>query len=218
MPTIVSVCHTPISLFNGSMGRYDLPGRGPVGAESGRFTVCRVEPVINEPEDRGFNDRIIHQRDGRVVAQALADPFLDHGVFVARGAEPEEDELVAAEERYTDLLRSKIGEGLSQWEKFHKPELVDVHAKIGAHVFRMNVPWGAPIRTSITEECPGCGEQVSGKLAYHQACGAIFDEDRAIELGYVPAINARTARLGLLAAQQAAAEDFATEKARGKGR
>lgn len=216
MPTIVSVCHTPISLFDGSMGRYTLPGRGPVGAETGRFVVCKVDAVLNEPEDRGFNDRIVHQRDGRAFALAISAPFLERGVFLARGEEPQEDELVAAEGRYHDFLRQQVSEGLGQWEKHHRPELVDVHAKIGAHVFRMAAPWGAPVRTSMTEECPGCGEQISSKLAYHIACGAIFDEERAIELGFVPAINARTARLNLLAAQQAS--QGAPEAARAKGR
>lgn len=216
MTTIVSVCHTPISLFDGSLGRYTLPGRGPVGAETGRFVVCKVDPVVAEPEDRGFNDRIVHQRDGRVFALAVATPFLDRGVFVAGKEEPEEEELVAAEARYHEFLRQHISEGLSQWEKHHRPELVDVHAKIGAHVFRMQAPWGAPVRTSVTEECPGCGEQISGKLAYHIACGAIFDEERALELGFVPAINARTARLGLVAAQKVAEDGYRAEKAKGR--
>ena len=34
MPNIISVCHTPIELFNGSMGLYKLEGLGAVGAET----------------------------------------------------------------------------------------------------------------------------------------------------------------------------------------
>lgn len=201
MPTIVSVCHTPVSLFNGTMGRFDLVGRGAVGAETARFVSIVIPEVLREPEDIGNDRRITHERDGRTVAEAFAAPYKRRGVFVARGKEPEEDELGAAEDLYHGFLAQKFDEGLSQWEKYHKPELVDVHAKIAGHLFRKDAPWGAPVRSGVTVECEGCGEQISPKLAWHAVCGATFDEERAIALGYVPAMQAKKVRLEILASQ-----------------
>lgn len=196
MPTIVSVAHTPVNLFNGSLGRYDLPGRGPVGAETGRYCSVHVPDVINEPEDVG--GRVLtHQRDGRTVAKAFIETFAERGIFLAEGDLPSEKELEEAEAKYHDFLRKMYEQGLTQWERYHRPELVDNHAKIAAHVFRANAPWGVPARSAVTIECEGCGEQISPKLAWHAACGAIFDEERAIALGYTPAIQAKQARLSL---------------------
>lgn len=214
MPTIISVAHQPINLFNGTLGKYDLPGRGPVGAETGRYVSLKVEDVIREPEDIGSGRRVIHERKGIDIAKALAAPFESRGIFVAAGDEPTEAELDAAEAKYHEFLRHAIEEGMKAWEKRHLPQDVDEHAKIAAHIFRITVPWGVPARSSVTIECDGCGEQISPKLAWHAACGAVFDEERAIALGYVPAIQAKQARMALLAATQAAGQAVPAGKAR----
>lgn len=197
MVTIVHVGHTPISLYDGTMGRFALTGRGGVGSEKARFTTLEIPDVVREPEDVGGDRRLIHERDGRTVAVALIGPFLDRGVFIAAGAVPTEAELEAAEARYHEYLRQQIEDGMSQWEKYHRPELVDMNAKIGARVFGMSVPWAAPTRASLTIPCEGCGEQIAVRLAWHQACGAILDIERAAALGYLPAIQAQQARAGM---------------------
>lgn len=190
MVTIVSVAHKPLNLYNGpGYGQVVLPGRGDVGAEVGRYVTTTLAEQIIEPEDVGGQRHIDHVRDGRTAAIALASPHLERGVFVAKGDVPTEQELEAAEARYTEYLRLAIENGLKAWEKRHLPQDVDEHAKIGAYVFRMNVPWGAPPRTQATIECEGCGEQISPKLAWHGACGAIFDRERAAALGYGPALK-----------------------------
>lgn len=209
MPNIISVCHTPIELFNGPMGLFRLEGLGEVGAEEGRYCVCPVPDVLIEPEDMGGKRIFRHQRDGREKALAFAEPFKDRGVFVAAGPDPTEEELEAAEKVYHAFLAKRYSEGLSQWDKAHRPEEVDHHAKIAAVVFRKDAPWGVPARAQATSPCPGCGERISPVLAFHQACGAIFDEERAIALGHIPAMEARAARLRLAAAESAAASDDA---------
>lgn len=217
MPLIVSVCHTPIDLFDGVMGIFKLSGRGPVGAETCRFCTCPVPEVIEEPIDAGFNEKRYFVRRGIDVALALAGPFAQRGVFVAAGPVPKEEELLAAEERYHGFLRQKYEEGLSSWDDKHDPALIDAHAKIAAYVFRANAPWGLPARGTATVECENCGEPISPKLAYHTVCGAIFDEERAIALGYLPAMQAKKARLELEAAVAPRVEEPARAAA-GKGR
>lgn len=209
MPNIISVCHTPIELFNGPMGLFKLDGLGEVGAEEGRYCVCPVPDVVIEPEDTGGKRIFRHERNGRDLARAFVELYADRGVFVAERFEPTEEELEAAEKRYHAFLAKKYSEGLSQWDKAHRPEEVDHHAKIAAVVFRKDAPWGVSARTQTTSPCPGCGERISPVMAFHQACGAILDEERAIALGHVPAMEARRARLRLAAAETAAAPEDA---------
>ncbi|MBI4872715.1 MAG: hypothetical protein HY814_14245 [Candidatus Riflebacteria bacterium] len=190
MVVICNVGHTPVELFNGTMGRFFLAGRGKVGSESGRYTRLEVADVVIEPEDVGGEKIIRHERNGREVAIAIAAPHAATGIFVAAGREPTEAELSSAEEKYLEYLRQRIEEGMGQWEKYHKPELVDLHAKIAARVFGLGVPWAAPSINAVTVPCEGCGEQIPQKLAWHQTCGAILDIERAAKLGHFPAIQA----------------------------
>ncbi|HQN09682.1 MAG TPA: hypothetical protein PK569_19120, partial [Thermoanaerobaculia bacterium] len=192
-------------------------GLGEVGAEEGRYCVCPVPDVLIEPEDLGGKKVLRHQRDGREKARAFAEPFADRGVFVAEGVEPTEEELEAAEKRYHAFLAKKYSEGLSQWDKAHRPEEVDHHAKVAAVVFRRDAPWGVSARAQTTSPCPGCGERISPVLAFHQACGAIFDEERAIALGHIPAMEARAARLRLAAAESGDGDAAPADRKRARG-
>ncbi len=196
MPKIVSVCHTPLELFNGTLGLYRVLGRGEVGIEEGRFTTCYVDPILFEPEDIGGR-RIIHERDGRAFAEAIVKPHAERGIFVAAKGEPSEPELRAAEDRYHNWLRRMYDLGLQQWDKAHRPDMVDAHAKIAAHVFQVSAPWGAPSRTSVTRECPGCGLPVPLKLVYHTACDTVVDQEEGERIGHPKALEAKRLRLEL---------------------
>ena len=107
-----------------------------------------------------------------------------HGVFVAAGAQPTEDELAAARERLDAFYRKLVASADLEWERSHNPMFITDLDRRAARELKLDKPWLYDPKPQA--ECPACAEKIKPGVAVCRSCGAILDRAKAAQFGLVP--------------------------------
>lgn len=109
--------------------------------------------------------------------------FSFHGVFVAAGPEPTEEELAEARAKLQAFHRRLVEMADLEWERSHNPLFITDLERRAARELKLDKPW--LYEPKPQRECPACGEQVKPGVAVCRTCGAILDAEKAKQFGFV---------------------------------
>ena len=107
-----------------------------------------------------------------------------HGIFVAAGADPTDDELAAARARLDDFYRKLVASADLEWERSHNPMFITDLDRRAARELKLDKPWLYDPQPQA--ECPACAEKIKPGVAVCRSCGAILDRAKAAQFGLVP--------------------------------
>lgn len=106
-----------------------------------------------------------------------------HGVFVAAGPEPTEEELAEAHAKLEAFHRRLVEMADLEWERSHNPLFITDLERRAARELKLDKPWLYDPKPQT--ECPACGERVKPGVAVCRTCGAILDVEKAKQFGFV---------------------------------
>ena len=112
-----------------------------------------------------------------------------HGVFLAEGAEPTQEELRNAREKLEAFQRKLVATADLEWERSHNPMFITDLERRAARELKLDKPWLYDPKP--LEECPACGEKIRPGVAVCRICRAILDAEKAAKFGLV-AVQAET--------------------------
>jgi len=110
-----------------------------------------------------------------------------HGVFVAEGAEPTEEELSDARRKLEVFQRRLVEAADLEWERSHNPMFITDLERRAARELKLDKPWLYDPKPM--EECPACGERIRPGVAVCRSCRAILDAEKAAKFGLGPAVE-----------------------------
>jgi hypothetical protein len=105
-----------------------------------------------------------------------------HGVFVAVGAEPTEQELAEARVKLDAFHRRLVAMADLEWERSHNPMFITDLERRAARELKLDKPWLYDPKPQA--DCPACGEKIKPGVAVCRACGAILDKEKAAKFGF----------------------------------
>jgi len=108
-----------------------------------------------------------------------------HGVFVAAGPEPTEDELAEAQRRLDEFHRRLVAAADLEWERSHNPMFITDLDRRAARELKLDKPWLYDPKPQ--DDCPACGEKIKPGVAVCRSCRAILNSEKAAQFGLVPA-------------------------------
>jgi len=111
-----------------------------------------------------------------------------HGVFVAEGSEPTEEELDSARTKLDGFHRRLVEVADLEWERSHNPMFITDLERRAARELKLDKPWLYDRKP--VEECPACGEKIRPGVAVCRSCRAILDAEKAAKYGLGPAAEA----------------------------
>ena len=106
-----------------------------------------------------------------------------HGVFVAAGPAPSEDELASARKKLEEFQSRLVEAADLEWERSHNLMFITDLERRAARELRLEKPWLYDRKP--TADCPACGEKIKPGVAVCRSCGAILDREKAAEFGLV---------------------------------
>jgi hypothetical protein len=106
-----------------------------------------------------------------------------HGVFVAAGPEPTEEELKQARGKLEAFHRRLVATADLEWERSHNPMFITDLERRAARELKLDKPWLYDPKPQT--ECPACGERVKPGVAVCRTCRAILDQEKAKQFGFV---------------------------------
>lgn len=229
MITIFSVCHNTqkagggVQLHASDLGFYEIGGIGEPGREHSEFTTCSVPDTVYDivymgadaPDGRQFQPVPI---DGRKHANAIIESFRRWGIAVAEGEVPRPDEIAAAKAVYHAFLDEQLQIGQSVWSETRNPGRIPHFAKVAAQVFGVSVEWMTPISGAARKRCPNCDTAAPEKAAWCVTCHFVFDMEKAVAGGFLPAIQANAAVIAAAAAAETAETPPEPAVVRGRGK
>ena len=107
-----------------------------------------------------------------------------HGVFVAAGPEPTEDELAEAQRRLDEFHRRLVAAADLEWERSHNPMFITDLDRRAARELKLDKPWLYDPKPQ--DDCPACGEKIKPGVAVCRSCRAILNPEKAAQFGLVP--------------------------------
>ena len=115
-----------------------------------------------------------------------------HGVFVAAGSTPTDEELADARRRLEDFYRRLVATADLEWERSHNPMFITDLDRRAARELKLDKPWLYDPKPQ--SECPACAEKIKPGVAVCRSCHAILDPAKAAQFGLVPASNRNSPR------------------------
>ena len=106
-----------------------------------------------------------------------------HGVFVAAGDAPSENELADARRRLEEFQRRLVAAADLEWERTHNPMFINDLERRAARQLGLQKPWLYDPKP--LEDCPVCAEKIKPGVAVCRSCGAILDREKAARYGLV---------------------------------
>ena len=110
-----------------------------------------------------------------------------HGVFVAEGAEPTDEELSGARRKLEAFQRRLVDAADLEWERSHNPMFITDLERRAARELKLDKPWLDDPKPM--EECPACGETIRPGVAVCRSCRAILDAEKAAKFGLGPMVE-----------------------------
>lgn len=145
--------------------------------------ITDANDMIDLPLDNRREPRLIRAKD---IAKDIIREWVNHGVFIARGAEPTKKELEAAHERRKTYFASKVSEADGWYESLqplNRMQISDEHRR-AARFLKTDRPWMYTVKTGQIVSCPGCGEDIREGIAICPHCRSILDPKKAKLLGH----------------------------------
>ena len=115
-----------------------------------------------------------------------------HGVFVAAGSAPTDEELADARRRLDDFYRRLVATADLEWERSHNPMFITDLDRRAARELKLDKPWLYDPKPQ--DECPACAEKIKPGVAVCRSCHAILDAAKAAQFGLGPATNRHSPR------------------------
>jgi len=172
-----------------SLGTYTIMECPPGQRHSPPLVIPHLirETIPHEASNWRMGNRF---EDGEDVALAILGegPFQSKeqgysrvGVFIAKGEEPTEQELVKAENLLRQYRETQVAEADAYWNAGPQQyQMIVAEHREAAAALGVEREWVKPIRETI--ECPGCGARVNPRIALHAVqqggCGAIINRER----------------------------------------
>jgi len=108
----------------------------------------------------------------------------DFGVFVCAGAQPSDEELLAAHARLETYYKRLVLLADAEWEHTHNHAMISDVQRRAARWLKLEREWFyEPTRLA---ECPACGERIRPGVAVCRTCGAVLDAAKAAQFGLAP--------------------------------
>jgi len=128
----------------------------------------------------------------RLTAQEIAEDLVReingdsgegsyHGVFVAAGPVPTEDELAEARKKLEAFQQRLVDAADLEWERSHNMMFITDLERRAARELRLEKPWLYDPKPMA--DCPACGEKIRPGVAVCRTCGAILDREKAAKFG-----------------------------------
>jgi hypothetical protein len=105
-----------------------------------------------------------------------------HGVFVAAGPEPTDEELKEARGKLNAFHRRLVEIADLEWERSHNPMFITDLERRAARELKLDKPWLYDPKPQT--ECPACGERVKPGVAICRTCRAILDPEKVKQFGF----------------------------------
>jgi hypothetical protein len=121
-----------------------------------------------------------------------------HGIFVAAGPTPTEEELSDARRRLEEFQRRLVAAADLEWERTKNPMFITDLERRAARQLGLEKPWLYDPKPLA--DCPVCAEKIKPGVAVCKSCGAILDPEKAAQYGLGRAARTRKA---VSAAQEA---------------
>jgi hypothetical protein len=106
-----------------------------------------------------------------------------HGVFVAAGPEPTQEELADARKKLEAFHRRLVETADLEWERSHNMMFITDLERRAARELGLEKPWVYDPKPMA--DCPACGEKIRPGVAVCRTCGAILDREKAAKFGLV---------------------------------
>jgi hypothetical protein len=130
----------------------------------------------------------------RITAREIADDIAReingdsgegsfHGVFVAVGDSPTNEELEDARRRLDEFHCRLVAAADLEWERSHNPMFITDLERRAARELRLEKPWLYDPKPLA--DCPVCAEKIKPGVAVCRSCGAILDREKAAQFGLV---------------------------------
>jgi hypothetical protein len=128
----------------------------------------------------------------RVTAQEIAEDLVReingdsgegsfHGVFVAAGLEPTDEELNEARKKLEAFQIRLVETADLEWERSHNLMFITDLERRAARELGLEKPWLYDPKPMA--DCPACGEKIKPGVAVCRTCGAILDREKAVKFG-----------------------------------
>lgn len=155
-----------------------------------RYAVTPIQPAVSGM-DLGDKRTMEFALSAREIAEDLAREINNdsgegsfHGVFVAAGSVPTEEELASAQHRLDEFHRKLVAAADLEWERSHNPMFITDLDRRAARELKLDKPWLYDPKPQ--DECPACAEKIKPGVAVCRSCGAILDRVKAAQFGLVP--------------------------------
>ncbi|HEV2385868.1 MAG TPA: zinc ribbon domain-containing protein [Candidatus Acidoferrales bacterium] len=152
----------------------------PPCAKGERCATLRIEGRVDRADigDKRYSEFYFSAKQ---IAEDLVSDLTDHGVFVAAGDQPTDEEISAAQQRLTDFYKKLVFEADMEWGRHHNFTLLsDLHRR-AAFALGIEKEW-AYVPAALAD-CPACGEKVKPGVALCSHCGSILDREKARGFG-----------------------------------
>ncbi len=177
--TIVSLAPYVTSRVHRQEGDYEIPAK-----KKGEPYAKLVVRDGRAFRDFGDKNRVWDTVPARAIAEDLVRDCADHGVFIAEGEEPTDEELrEAARKLRQEAYPRWIEEADSIFARTGDRKEISLHARIAARELNLRRDWALDL--SELAPCVGCNTLVPAGTAKCAACGAILNWDKARSLGLV---------------------------------
>ncbi len=103
------------------------------------------------------------------------------GVFVCKGDEPSDAELLIAREQLGAFYRNLVATADKEWERTHNVVFISDLQRRAARELKLEKEWSYEPQQRI--DCPACGEKLKPGVAVCRVCGAVLDRAKAQQFG-----------------------------------
>ena len=104
-----------------------------------------------------------------------------HGVFIAAGPEPTQEELAEARKKMHAFQTRLVEAADLEWERSHNMMFITDLERRAARELGLEKPWLYDPKPMA--DCPACGEKIRPGVAVCRTCGAILDREKAAKFG-----------------------------------
>ena len=104
-----------------------------------------------------------------------------HGVFIAAGPEPTQEELTEARKKLEGFQTRLVEAADLEWERSHNMMFITDLERRAARELGLEKPWLYDPKPMA--DCPACGEKIRPGVAVCRTCGAILDREKAAKFG-----------------------------------
>jgi hypothetical protein len=164
-----------------------LDVRSPQSGEAFAITLIRgCMSVMDLGDKRTMEYRITAREITEDIAREINSDSGEgsyHGVFVAAGEMPTDNELADARHRLQEFHRRLVAAADLEWERTHNPMFITDLERRAARQLNVEKPWLYDPRPLA--DCPVCAEKIKHGVAVCKSCGAILDREKAAQYGLV---------------------------------